>query len=89
MQVVKKCEKISIIYGIDTKIYSKINGLDIELYWIGEKDMWYFVNRWRHLNISRVVLIASGQTIRRFEDDNVCYKCLFDSVVIVRFSLKL
>ena len=58
-------------------------------YWIGEKEMSYFVNKWRHLNISRVVLIASGHTIRRFEDDNLCYKCLFDSVVIVRFNLKL
>ena len=51
--------------------------------------MSYFVNRWRHLNISFVVLIASGQTIRQFEDDNLRYKCLLDSVVIVRFSLKL
>ena len=45
--------------------------------------MSYFVNTWRHLNISCVVLIASGQSIRRFEDDNLCYKCLFDSVVSV------
>ena len=63
--------------------------IKIKLYWIGEKEMSYFVNRWRHLNISCVVLIASGHTIRRFEDDNLCYKCLCDSVVIVRFSLKL
>ena len=61
----------------------------LRTYWIGEKEMSYFVNRWRHLNISGVVLIASGQTVRRFGDDNLCYKCLFDSVVIVRFSLKL
>ena len=61
----------------------------IYIYWIGEKEMSYFVNRWRHLNISCVVLIASGQTIRLLEDDNLCYKYLFDSVVIVRFSLKL